>query len=162
MEITELVIGFLLGLTFLFPKEGFDVADDKESDDVKFEDVEVSDRLTQMWQQQEQFMHLLQEKRGFPVFPTDLASKKGQQFLKDIRNHLMEELFEAGQHLKNAKSHRATEIPEVDREAYKEELVDVLHLYFELVIASGINLPELVTAYMKKGEVNKDRIENGY
>jgi predicted house-cleaning noncanonical NTP pyrophosphatase (MazG superfamily) len=120
------------------------------------------DRLDGMWDQQEAFMRLLQEKRGFPDFPTDLTSKKGQQFLKDIRNHLMEELFEAGQHLKNAKSHRATEIPEVDREAYMEELVDALHLYLELVIASGITKEELFEAYMKKGNVNFDRIKNGY
>jgi hypothetical protein len=107
-------------------------------------------------------MVLLQEKRNFPQFPTDITSKKGQQFLKDIRNHLMEELFEAGQHLKNAKSHRATELPEVDREAYKEELVDALHLYFELVIASGVSLDELYDAYMKKGDVNFERIRTGY
>ena len=122
----------------------------------------MSDRLDTMWDQQERFMRLLQAKRGFPEFPTDLSTKKGQQFLKDIRNHLMEELFEAGQHLKNAKSHRATEIPEVDREAYKEELVDALHLYFELVIASGISLDELVKAYLDKGNVNVERIRSGY
>jgi NTP pyrophosphatase (non-canonical NTP hydrolase) len=118
--------------------------------------------LRSLWVQQEEFMHLLREKRGFPEFPTDLSSKQGQQFLKDIRNHLMEELFEAGQHLKNSKSHRATEIPELDREAYKEELVDALHLYFELVIASGITMEELVDAYLRKGEINRQRIESGY
>jgi len=122
----------------------------------------TEDRLSLMWQQQSAFMRLLQEKRGFPQFPADLASKKGQQFLKDIRNHVMEELFEAGLHLRNAKSHRATELPEVDREAYKEELVDALHLYFELVIASGISLDELVEAYLQKGIVNFKRIDEGY
>lgn len=121
-----------------------------------------SDMLAQMWAQQEAFMRLLQRKRDWPEFPADLTSKKGQQFLKDIRTHLMEELFEAGQHLKNAKAHRATELPEVDREAYKEELVDALHLYLELVIASGISLDELYQAYMRKGEVNVARIEGGY
>ena len=120
------------------------------------------DRLGEMWQQQLEFMKLLQQKRNFPNFPTDITSKKGQQFLKDIRNHIMEELFEAGQHLKNAKSHRATELPEVDREAYKEELVDVLHLYFELVIASGVTLDELFEAYVCKGNTNTRRILDGY
>lgn len=120
------------------------------------------DKLKQMWDQQEAFMRLLQQKRNFPDFPTDITAKKGQQFLKDIRNHLMEELFEAGQHLKNAKSHRATELPEVDREAYKEELVDALHLYFELVIASGVTMDELYDAYMAKGEINFERIKTGY
>jgi hypothetical protein len=122
----------------------------------------MADRLAGMWDQQVSFMRLLQEKRGFPAFPTDITSKQGQKFLKDIRNHLFEELFEAGLHLKNAKSHRATELPEVDREAYKEELVDALHLYFELVIASGISLEELVKAYLDKGAVNVSRIEGGY
>lgn len=127
------------------------------------EDKKVQvDQLKQMWQQQHEFMRLLQQKRGFPDFPTDITSKKGQQFLKDIRNHLMEELFEAGQHLKNSKSHRITELPEVDREAYKEELVDALHLYFELVIASGVSLDELFKAYMGKGETNTLRILSGY
>ena len=115
-----------------------------------------------LWDQQVRFMHLLQEKRGFPKFPTDITSKAGQKFLKDITHHMMDELFEAGQHLKNAKSHRATLIPEIDREAYKEELVDALHLYFELVIASGITLEELCEAYLKKGCINEERIENGY
>lgn len=122
----------------------------------------LNDMLRLMWDQQHTFMKLLQQKRDWPQFPVDLASKKGQQFLKDIRNHLMEELFEAGQHLRNAKSHRATELPEVDIEAYKEELVDALHLFFELVIASGISLDELHEAYMKKGLINTKRIEEGY
>jgi hypothetical protein len=126
------------------------------------EGVRMTDRLQMLWDQQESFMRLLQKKRGFPDFPTDITSKQGQKFLKDIRNHIMEELFEAGQHLKNAKSHRATELPHVDREEYKEELVDALHLYLELVIASGITLDELFEAYLEKGRTNVERIENGY
>jgi len=120
------------------------------------------DRLSVMWSQQTEFMKLLQQKRGFPEFPTDITSKGGQQFLEGISFHLMKELFEAGQHLRNAKSHRATEIKEVDRDAYKEELVDVLHLYFELCIAAGISLQELCDAYLQKGEVNVNRILSGY
>ncbi len=151
-----IIVGIIIFLCLFFPSEGNDVSDDKN------DKVTPSDRLTQMWAQQTDFMRLLQLKRGFPDFPTDITSKKGQQFLKDIRNHLMEELFEAGQHLKNAKSHRATDLPEVDREAYKEELVDALHLYFELVIASGVTLEELHDAYMAKGDVNFNRIRDGY
>jgi hypothetical protein len=156
VTLTEfIIVSIMLAITFIFPSEGFDVEEKKVA-------VRINDRLARMWDQQVDFMKLLQVKRGFPEFPTDLASKKGQQFLKDIRNHLMEELFEAGQHLKNAKSHRATEIPEVDRAAYKEELVDALHLYLELVIASGITVEELVEAYMAKGDVNVKRIKDGY
>lgn len=120
------------------------------------------DRLKEMWQQQLDFMRLLQRERGFPDFPVDISDKKGQKHLKDIQHHIMDELFEASQHLKNAKSHRATLVPEVDRESYKEELVDALHLYIELVIASGISLDELVEAYMNKGVINEQRIKGGY
>lgn len=122
----------------------------------------MNDRLSEMWQQQVAFMKLLQQKRNFPEFPTDILSKKGQQFLDGISYHMMKELFEAGQHLKNSKAHRATEVTEFDREAYKEELVDALHLFFELVIVSGISEDELYEAYIKKGIVNFQRINEGY
>lgn len=122
----------------------------------------MPDQLSMMWDQQVEFMNLLREKRGFPEFPTDITSKKGQQFLEGISFHLMKELFEAGQHLKNSKSHRATEITEVDFDAYKEELVDVLHLFFEMCIASGITKQALFEAYIDKGDVNTQRIKNGY
>ena len=115
-----------------------------------------------LWNDQLAFMKLLQEKRGFPAFPVDITSKTGQQFLEGITFHMMKELFEAGQHLKNAKAHRATEIKEVDMAAYTEELVDVLHLFFELVIASGITLDELTEKYFDKGRINHERIANGY
>ena len=161
VNITELIIlAVILAVSWVFSELGSDMCIEYCGKANPM--IRVDDRLEKMWDQQEAFMRLLQEKRGFPEFPTDLTSKKGQQFLKDIRNHLMEELFEAGQHLKNAKSHRATDIPEVDREAYMEELVDALHLYLELVIASGITKEELFDAYMKKGNVNFDRIKNGY
>lgn len=119
-------------------------------------------RLEEMWKQQEEFVKLLQQRRGFPHMPVDITSKKGQQFLEGITFHMMKELFEAGQHLKNSKAHRVTEITHVDREAYLEEMVDVLHLYFEACLAAGISLDELHEAYMRKGHVNVERINGGY
>lgn len=120
------------------------------------------DRLSEMWQQQHDFMKLLCERRGFPQFPVDMKTKVGQRFLKGITYDCMDELFEANQELKNSKGHRATEISELDREAYVEELTDALHYFFEIVIASGVTLDEMHEAYMKKGEVNRKRIESGY
>lgn len=120
------------------------------------------DSLKEMWEQQESFMQLLKEKRGFPKFPVDISTKHGQKLLKEIRNHLIEELFEAGQHLRNSKTHRITELPEVDRDAYLEELVDAQHLLFELVIASGFSLEQYVQSYMLKGRVNDARIRGDY
>lgn len=163
------VIGLLLAVAWIFPGEGHGMKKDDDKDcrvtvlppQVFGEEIGC-DRLEAMWDDQVAFMKLLQEKRGFPQFPTDISSKQGQKFLKDITHHMMDELFEAGQHLKNSKSHRATLIPEVDREAFKEELVDALKLYFELVIASGITLDELYEAYQRKSAVNVERIRGSY
>jgi hypothetical protein len=122
----------------------------------------MTDKLQKMWEQQLEFMNLLKEKRGFPEFPVDISSKSGQKFLKGITYECMGELFEANQELKNSKTHRATEITDLDKEAYLEELIDSLHFFFEIVIASGITLDEMYDAYMRKGVKNFNRIENGY
>ena len=122
----------------------------------------MGDRLLEMWQQQHEFMKLLQIKRNFPDFPVDINSKSGQKFLKSITHECMGELFEANQELKNSKGHRETEIPEIDRDAYVEELADSLHYFFEIVIASGVSIDELYEVYMKKGNINVKRIVEGY
>lgn len=118
--------------------------------------------LDAMWQDQERFMELLVEKRGFPRFPVDLTSKAGQKLIADASHHCADELHEARQHLKNSKSHRVTEIKEIDREAFIEELIDAQHLLFEVFIAAGISRKEMYEAYMKKGVTNYSRILSGY
>src|SRR5574342_484603 len=115
-------------------------------------------QLKSMWDQQEEFMHLLQQERDWPEFPVDITSKKGQQFLDSIMFHMMKEMFESGLHLQNVKSHRKTEIKEINRDAFIEELCDALHLFYELCIAAGISRDELFCAYMRKGEINVNRI----
>lgn len=107
-------------------------------------------------------MYLLQARRNFPDFPVDMTSKSGQKFLKGITHECMHELFEANLLLKNSKDHRATDVSEFNREDYIEELVDALHYFFEIAISSGVSMDELHEAYIKKGQINIDRIENGY
>jgi predicted house-cleaning noncanonical NTP pyrophosphatase (MazG superfamily) len=114
-----------------------------------------------MWDTQEDFMKLLQQKRGFPDFPVDLSSKSGQKLLKTISYECADELHEARQHLKQ-KDHRASDVGSVDRDEYIEELSDALHYMLEIAIASGISKDELFDAYMKKGEINRKRILQGY
>jgi len=120
------------------------------------------DKLTEMWQQQQDFMSLLKEKRGFVDFPVDASSKSGQKLLKNITHECMHELFEANLLLKNSKEHRATDVKEFDKDSYVEELCDALHYFFEIAILSGVTLEELHAMYMKKGRINVDRIEKGY
>lgn len=120
------------------------------------------DRLVDMWEQQMAFMKLLQKERNFPEFPVDISSKPGQKFLREVTHLMLDELFEANQHLKNSKSHRVTQVPDVDRASYVEELADSFHYFIELLISSGVSLDEFYDSYMKKGEINIKRIKNGY
>ena len=110
-----------------------------------------------LWDQQREFMLLLQEKGKFPQFPVDLTSKDGQFLLKQISYECGDELHEARQLLK-IKRHRGPTMSEVDRDAYVEEVTDALHYLFEIAIASGITLEELCEAYLKKGEINVQRV----
>lgn len=120
------------------------------------------DDLATMFEQQKLFLNLLRDKRGHPDFPLDLSQKKNQQFLKTLAFECMHELFEANLLLKNSKSHRVTEFNEFDRESYVEEISDVFHYLFGILICSGITKDEIYNAYMKKGNINIDRINGGY
>jgi dimeric dUTPase (all-alpha-NTP-PPase superfamily) len=120
------------------------------------------DMLDEMYNQQRDFNTLLKEERQYPEFPLDLSLKKNQQILKGLAHECMHELFEANHLLKNSKNHRVTEVTEFDRESYKEELVDALHYFFGIVIYSGITVEELHEAFMKKGEINVQRVKSGY
>ena len=119
-------------------------------------------KLEQMFKQQEGFLNLLRDKRQHPDFPLDLSKKESQKFLKSLSHECMHELFESNMLLKNSKHHRQTEFVDFDRESYKEELSDVLHYLIVILLYSGISLDEMYEMYMKKGEVNIDRIYNGY
>jgi len=119
-------------------------------------------RLEELWEDQREFMELLVEKRGFPKFPLDLSKKDSQVFCKGIAYDAMGELWEAVRELKNSKSHRATNIPELDRASLVEEMADCLHYFLELCMLIGITPDELCESFLAKGEKNKKRIRDGY
>lgn len=121
-----------------------------------------TDTLDKWWKSQEDFMRLLQEKRGFPEFPVDIKSKPGQRFLKEIIHDCQDELGEARVLLKNSKNHRETEIVEFDRQGYIEELVDAEKFLLETLILSGVTLEEFKAAFEAKTDINIDRIKKGY
>lgn len=121
------------------------------------------DRLTELFRDQQEFMDVLKEHRGLPAYPVDLTSKAGQQACREAALGGIEEWFEALKHLKNWKQHRATEVKELDRSEFVEEMCDALHYFIEVCVFAGVSPSELHDAYMKKGQVNKDRILNkGY
>ena len=122
----------------------------------------LNDRFCEMFKQQKVFVELLRDKREHPDFPLDLSLKKNQQFLKSLSHECMHELFESNMLLKNSKKHRSTEFSEFDRESYVEELSDVMHYLIGILIYSGVTPEEMYEMYMKKGNVNIERINGGY
>jgi hypothetical protein len=107
-------------------------------------------------------MNLLKEKRNFPNFPVDLSTKQGQKFVKSISHECMHELFESVQLLSDSKDHKNSLSGDFNKEKFLEELADVTHYLIEIFILTGISPEQIYEAYMKKGEINNDRINNGY
>lgn len=98
----------------------------------------------------------------YPETPIDLTNKKTQQHLRDLALRGVEEVFEAVQELKNAKSHRQTEITDFDRSAFKEEMVDSFNYFLSLLIIMGVTPDELFEAYVSKDRIIHDRIVRKY
>jgi hypothetical protein len=115
-----------------------------------------------MFDEQVQFMRLLQEKRGFPNFPVDLSTKQGQKFVKEMSHECMHEMFEAIHLLSDSKDHRRSMTNDFDREKFLEEMSDALHYFIEVCALIGIGADDLYDAYTKKGRINISRISSGY
>jgi hypothetical protein len=124
--------------------------------------MSAPEQFEQMWEQQRQFMVLLKEKRGFVEFPVDMHSKEGQQACREAGLSGVEEWFEALKHLKNWKKHRATEVKELDKDAFLEEMSDSMHYFLEVLLLAGVDADEFFDIYMRKGELNAKRINEGY
>ena len=71
-------------------------------------------------------------------------------------------MFEALGHLKNWKPHRDTDIPDVNKDEFLEEIVDSFNYFFSLIILCGVSQEEFFNAFNKKDRIIRDRIKNGY
>ena len=122
------------------------------------------DKLDQMFELRKDFMAALQKQVPdvYPEMPVDLTNKATQQHLRDLALRGVEEVFEAVQELKNAKSHRQTEIRDFDRAAFKEEMVDSFNYFLSLLIIMGVTPDELFEAYVNKDRIIHDRIKSKY
>ena len=110
-----------------------------------------TDKLEEMFRLREEFMQLLcdQFEGYYPEWPVDVTKKESQILLRDVTLKGVEEMFEALQELKNAKSHRQTEVPHLDREAFLEEIVDAMKYFFTTLKLVGVTPEELHSAYVK-------------
>ena len=123
-----------------------------------------TDKLEGMFELREEFMQLLCERFPgyYPEWPVDVMKKESQILLRDVTLKGVEEMFEALQELKNAKSHRQTEVPHLDREAFLEEIVDAMKYFFTTLRLVGVTPEELHAAYVKKHEKICKRLKDGY
>ena len=123
-----------------------------------------TDKLNEMFELQQQFMHMLCDRfEGYyPTWPLDVTKKESQTLLRDVTLKGVEEMFEALQELKNAKSHRQTDVPDLDREAFLEENVDAMKYFFTTLMLVGITPDELHAAYVKKHQKICKRLQEGY
>ncbi len=124
----------------------------------------MSDKLHEIFRLRNTFMHMLQEKfpDAYPEWPVDLSTKKAQVTCRETALKGVEEMFEALQHLKNWKPHRKTEMPEIDREEFLEEIVDAFNYFLSLIILIGVDVNEFYDAFLKKDEIIRSRIIEGY
>jgi len=126
--------------------------------------VMQEDRLSKMLELREKFMKDLAAARPAVLqkWPVDITSKEGQIAVRDNVLKGVEEMFEALQHLKNWKPHRATEVKDFDQEAFLEEYVDAFNFFLAVPIMLGITADELFEAYLKKDKIINDRIKKDY
>ncbi len=122
------------------------------------------DKLNQIFKMRNTFMLMLQDKfpDAYPEWPVDLSNKKAQITCRETALKGVEEMFEALQHLKNWKPHRKTEMPEIDREEFLEEIVDAFNYFLSLIILIGVDVNEFYDAFLKKDEIIRGRLNEGY
>ena len=122
------------------------------------------DRLDKVFDLRKDFMHALEAAipGSYPTWPVDLTSKKSQQIVRDLALKGVEEMFEALGHLKNWKPHRSTEIKEIDRDEFLEEVVDAFNYFLSMMVLVGVDSDEFYNAYVKKDKKIHSRIKNGY
>ena len=125
----------------------------------------MSDKLDNIFSKRESFMKLIQNKfqDSYPdSWPINISEKSSQNILRETALKGVEEMFEALQHLKNWKPHRETDIPEINREEFLEEIVDAFNYFFSLMILIGVDVDEFYTAFNSKDEIIRRRLEKGY
>ena len=81
----------------------------------------MTDKLEDIFHKRNSFMKEIQSKfpNSYPAqWPVNISEKSSQTILRETALKGVEEMFEALQHLKNWKSHRETDMPEIDRDEF--------------------------------------------
>lgn len=110
----------------------------------------------------EEKYHGIEKNNGAMVMPLplDMHTFKGQERARMLIYRIAEELFEAGNCLRN-KAWKQSQVP-CDIDHFQEELADALHFVIQLFIELGLTAEEVCGLYFKKAEVNKFRQRSKY
>lgn len=107
------------------------------------------DRLEHMLSIQDELNRVIKEKRHLEgVTPLEWMQKYTLAMLSEMAEMLDEVNFKWW---KNPK--------ELDSAALKEELVDILHFFLSMCLASGLDAEEMYQIYLRKNEENIKRQE---
>ena len=104
----------------------------------------------------------IEKKNGeiIPPLQLDLHTFEGQRRVRSIIYRITEELYEAGNCLRN-KAWKSSQVP-CDVDHFLEEVSDALHFVLQLYIELGLNADDMVSLYFKKAKVNEFRQETKY
>jgi len=125
------------------------------------------DKLEMIFQRQRELAekyHAIEEKNAGHSLPrydsVNIDSYEGQTRLKDFAWRTVEEIAEAMLALKLRPWKQSGQITDLDH--YREELVDAVHFFVELLIMSGFDADSVAKLYLAKHEVNQFRIRSAY
>lgn len=104
----------------------------------------------------------IEKKNGalVPETPLDLNTFQGQERVRLLIYRITEELYEAGNTLRN-KAWKSSQVP-ADVDHFLEEIIDALHFQIQLFIELGLTAEEVTAIYLKKNEVNSFRQRSNY
>lgn len=129
--------------------------------------VPSRDMLAEVFAGQSRLMeryHDIEAENGSPVLGVeqlgDLDDRQVQARLHQLFGYAIREWSEAMQELRN-KPWKRTGIA-TDRDAFVNEVGDVLHFFVEFCITSGISAEELHARYFQMHAKNQERQNSGY
>ena len=95
-----------------------------------------------------------------PALPLDINTFEGQERARTLIYRIAEELFEAGNCLRN-KAWKQSQVP-VDTDHFLEEISDAVHFVIALYLELGLTAQDFCNLYFRKSKVNEFRQETKY
>jgi NTP pyrophosphatase (non-canonical NTP hydrolase) len=95
------------------------------------------------------------------LFAGSLPSTERQKYLATYSQLLVEEAVEALRELPARKFWRPSVAEQpMDEEAWKEEMMDIIHIVVAMCIIGGMDSKEVFERYCKKNDINLERVKN--